>query len=248
MEIVGQVEIDDYCQKVLALRWPHVPKRFPQRRGVGDFGTNLQDTRRVSGHVTPRCAEQAGKAPANSKSQPRSIFNRNSPAPSNYWSVEPDVGRVVARYSIGSHTGGVDAHEICIQKASAKGVPQTDRLRTLREYQKSSKTSSQGTGKCSFCGHPVSGVPCEGPCSPWYLGKRQSEAEDLRCLREGVFSLLPQSDQDLRTRVLGNTRTLECEQTVASRADRLKLLGNGQVVQVVEWIGKKIIEFENAGK
>src|SRR3990167_7762691 len=26
MEIVGQVEIDDYCQKILNLRWPEVPK------------------------------------------------------------------------------------------------------------------------------------------------------------------------------------------------------------------------------
>lgn len=26
MEIVGQVEIDEYCQKILALRWPDVPK------------------------------------------------------------------------------------------------------------------------------------------------------------------------------------------------------------------------------
>ena len=26
MEIIGQVEIDDYCQKILALRWPEVPK------------------------------------------------------------------------------------------------------------------------------------------------------------------------------------------------------------------------------
>lgn len=26
MEIVGQVEIDDYCQKILKLRWPEVPK------------------------------------------------------------------------------------------------------------------------------------------------------------------------------------------------------------------------------
>lgn len=29
-----------------------------------------------------------------------------------------------------------------------------------------------------------------------------------------------------------------------STMDRLKLLGNGQVVQVVEWIGKRIMEFE----
>src|SRR3990167_9719495 len=26
MEIVGQVELDDYCQKILALRWPEVPQ------------------------------------------------------------------------------------------------------------------------------------------------------------------------------------------------------------------------------
>ena len=26
MEIVGQVEIDEYCQKILSLRWPEVPK------------------------------------------------------------------------------------------------------------------------------------------------------------------------------------------------------------------------------
>jgi DNA (cytosine-5)-methyltransferase 1 len=31
---------------------------------------------------------------------------------------------------------------------------------------------------------------------------------------------------------------------VANRVDRIKLLGNGQVVQVVEWIGKRIMEFE----
>lgn len=33
---------------------------------------------------------------------------------------------------------------------------------------------------------------------------------------------------------------------VANRVDRLKLLGNGQVVQVVEWIGKRIMEFNNS--
>ena len=33
MEIVGQVEIDDYCQKILKLRWPDVPK-WKDIRGV----------------------------------------------------------------------------------------------------------------------------------------------------------------------------------------------------------------------
>ena len=31
---------------------------------------------------------------------------------------------------------------------------------------------------------------------------------------------------------------------VTKRVDRLKLLGNGQGVQVVEWIGKRILEYD----
>ena len=34
---------------------------------------------------------------------------------------------------------------------------------------------------------------------------------------------------------------------IANRVDRLKLLGNGQVVQVVQWIGERIIEHSNHG-
>ena len=36
MEIVGQVEIDDYCQKILKLRCPDVPKRKDIRGVKGE--------------------------------------------------------------------------------------------------------------------------------------------------------------------------------------------------------------------
>ena len=40
IEVVGQVEIDTFCQKVLAKHWPHVPRKSDIMEVVGDeFGT-----------------------------------------------------------------------------------------------------------------------------------------------------------------------------------------------------------------
>ena len=49
MEIVGQVEIDDYCQKILKLRWPDVPK--------------WKDIRNVKTSELPKCDLRIGGFP-----------------------------------------------------------------------------------------------------------------------------------------------------------------------------------------
>ena len=159
---------------------------------------------------------------------------------SNWWAIEPDMGRVVARFSP-ELDGGLNAHEECLQEARRKGIPQTERLRELWQYQKSTKASSESP-RCSFCGHPLSALPCEGACRPWYLGQRVEEVEDMRCMREGILYLLSQSRQDLLKRVPINLGQEECSEEMASRVDRLRALGNAVVPQVAEWLGRQIIK------
>ena len=79
---------------------------------------------------------------------------------------------------------------------------------------------------------------------PWYLGARVSKAENVRCLREGVFSLLSFADQDLRARLPVGTGAPQCQQAMANRIDRLRALGNAVVPQVAEFIGRRIMALE----
>lgn len=55
MEIVAQVEIDDYCQKILKLRWPQVPK--------------WKDIKDVKGKELPNCDMLSGGFPCQDLSQ-----------------------------------------------------------------------------------------------------------------------------------------------------------------------------------
>jgi DNA (cytosine-5)-methyltransferase 1 len=157
----------------------------------------------------------------------------------DWWLVEPDVGRLAARLSNGLD-GGLSAHEGCIAKARSKGIPQTNRLRFLRQYIESTAASS-GPPRCAFCAHPMSSLPCEGGCSPWAMGPWRQEDQDLRCVREGLPELFAQSGQDLQQVMPIGDWQAEREQAVGNRVARLKALGNAVVPQIPEIIGKAIM-------
>jgi hypothetical protein len=150
------------------------------------------------------------------------------------------VGRVASRLSVGLD-GGLNAHESCLAKARAKGVPQTRRLQFLRQYLAATE-ASPGPPKCAFCGHPLSSLPCEGGCSPWAMGRWSEEDQDLRCLREGLPQLFAQSGQDMRQIVPCGNWQAEREQAVGKRIDRLRSLGNAVVPQIPEIIGRAIMQ------
>jgi site-specific DNA-cytosine methylase len=156
-----------------------------------------------------------------------------------FWAAEPDVGRVASRLPTGMD-GDLSAHQGCLTKARTAGIPQTERLRALRHHLATPEASSE-PARCHLCGHPLSALPCRGACAPWHLGSRGEEAEDLRCVREGLLGLLARQGQDLQPYLSFGTWTAKREQAMEDRADRLRGLGNAVVPQVAEHIGRMIM-------
>jgi len=289
MEIVGQVEIDEYCQKILNLRWPVVPKWRDIRDVKG--AEVLEKVGRVdliSGGFPCQDISTAGKGAGITgersglwkemlriicEVRPRYVLVEN---------VTALLGRGLGVVLGDLAESGYDCEWDCIP-ASAVGAPhQRDRVWIV----------AYTNGRGHLHGQPKIFSAKRGESA---LGKSFSNGGDER-IRNSTSQRLPdwaggsvgqpspltefeQSDgMGDAKKLLGygskhNGRSCkkgrgkisksgnsggnkkqslrEIERDfrgipygVASRVDRLKLLGNGQVVQVVQWIGERIMEFE----
>jgi DNA (cytosine-5)-methyltransferase 1 len=311
MEIIGQVEIDDYCQKILKLRWPDVPK--------------WRDIKSVTGtEVIERCGQPdiiSGGFPC----QDISVAGRGvgiTGARSGLWKemfriiceIRPRfvlVENVAALLSRGMGTVlgdlasiGYDCEWDCIP-ASAVGAPhQRDRVWIVANYVSrgcESKGELRGMDKipdrgsnitmpteesnlveiCPECGKGIWYTGEFWKCKCGWYGDFQPTIEDVadteserrretrkHCERSEertagggkICNANEQRFSDRPTKTIFKSKTNEgiersdwwavepdvgrVANGVANRVDRLKLLGNGQVVQVVEWIGKRIMELK----
>lgn len=226
MQIVGQVEIDDYCQKILKLRWPDVPK--------------WRDIRDVRGS---EALEKCGAVELISGGFPCQPFsfagNRKGKEDNRY--LWPEMFRVISEvkptYVIGENVFGI--------------------IRTALD-EVLSNLESIGYTSQSFV------IPACAVDAPhrrdrvWIVGysncfrrwKKTESRLDLESNSLDNWKREKSSNRSIQT----SSETFKWWETepgmgrvahgVANRVDRLKLLGNGQVVQVVEWIGKQIMRFE----
>ena len=252
MECVGQVEIDNYCQKILALRWPNVPK--------------WRDIKNVKGkEVLERCGTVdliSGGFPC----QPFSHAGkrRGSKDDRHLW---PEMFRVISEikpsFVLGENVSGIirtalddvllDLESIgytcqafVIPACAFDAQHRRDRVWILayRGYDRrgsKSRKQQKERPEITYPGSPGNVAdPNGGSWSVW---------------RHREFSKTPQNEKSRdylgrgeKEYVSGKRwptepRVGRVVDGITNRVDRLKMLGNGQVVQVVRWIGSKIVKF-----
>lgn len=308
MEIVGQVEIDDYCQKILKLRWPDVPKWTDIKNVRGEEVLKRCGTvDLISGGFPCQPFSVAGTREGENDSRhlwpemsriireirPRWVLAENVPgllSISDGW-VFGEVVRDLAE-------SGYCVEWDCIP-ASAVGAPhQRDRVWIVGyaehlgrngsengksdserndgdpqgkdEFRKSKRSSNArkndvadtSSGGCKQrpnksrkkCEEIGRSEPCFGGEALADTPSTRSEGYELQGQEKNgeVFSekefTLHRAPCSIRKskwwRIEPNVGRVA--HGVAKRVDRLKLLGNGQVVQVVEWIGKQIMRYDHS--
>lgn len=324
MKIVGQVEIDEYCQKILKKRWPKVPKR--------------RNIKRVKGHVMLRECGPIELISGGFPCQPFSVAGKRKGAADdrNLW---PEMFRIISEvrpaWVLAENVFGVlgfvesvvlpdlesagyEALSLCFP-AHALGAPhrrdrvwiiayspsERRRLSKIKESRRPetsefvddgekksladpnskrdkrinrnhSSTSSAGKGEgiriwskyrdqAGDGSKDLADAPCERGqrrrfSKPGKISKPSNGGQNVchaasKRLYAGALAGVHRGEKSAGTRheqfKRSNWWTVEpgvgrVAHGTPNRVDRLKLLGNGQVVQVVQWIGEKIMEFQFA--
>lgn len=274
MEIVGQVEIDDYCQKILKLRWPDVPKWTDIKNVRGEEviekcgridlvsgGFPCQDIS-VAGKRIGLEGERSGLWSEMwrlvHEIRPRFILIENVSA-----LLYSGLDRVLCDIA----TIGYDARWETFP-ASAIGAPHSRNRVWIIAYPNSKRydlwrddwekrqilqnknwDASQGEsewkrwiGGIGATGEDVgnsNGRDIQQNRFSWGTRKGLATFRN-RCEREIWNS--DKQESSLASTLSGVANGL------ASRVDRGRICGNAQVVQVVEWIGKRIMLIETQNR
>lgn len=213
MAVKWQVEIDDYCNRVLAKHWPDIP-RYRDVRTVGRH--NLESVDLICGGFPCQDVSVAGKrAGINGERsglwrefiriigelRPRFVLVENVPG----LFLDGGIGRVLGDLA----EVGYDA-EWSTVSACALDAPHTRERVFIVAYPKSkglSESSWARLDKAGFPGPQCHGLDARGDAGHWTT-------------EPGVGRMA---------------------HGVPGRVDRLRSLGNAVVPQVAEWIGRRIL-------
>ena len=239
MEIIGQVEIDDYCQKILSLRWPTVPKwrdicEVKSEVVRGTIGT--PDI--ISGGFPCQDISIAGNG--------EGIYGKRSGLWKEMFRLVCDLRPkyvLVENVAALLHRGlgvvlsdlssiGYDAEWQVISACQFGAAHSRERVFILAYPHSASREippilSWDGSTSTFFDKHKTEW------CKNWF---------GLSMGRKAVARLENEWEEGCP-----KPEFLRVVDGTPEYLDRLKLLGNGQVVQVVQYIGERIIEFELAG-
>ena len=305
MEIVGQVEIDDYCQKILKLRWPDVPKWKDIREVKGeDVIKTCGRIDVVSGGFPCTPFSTAGRRKGKDDNRylwpemfriiceikPRWVLAENVPG-----LLSISDGRVFGDVVRDLASCGYGVEWDCIPASAVGANHRRDRVWILGYAEHFGRDAAEVCGSVKAGGHngeKRTGEASESSGSSEQheelanangsgLLHGQTEIEPTKRRVDAQRELEPSGEDVADTRIEGlegRKKTIrqekgrECHTRyfgesscgkwrnsqwaiepcvgrvahgVANRVDRLKCLGNGQVVQVVEWIGKRIMDYQS---
>lgn len=250
MEIVGQVEIDKYCQKVLELRWPNVPK--------------WKDIREVKGkEILERCGGAIDLVSGGFPCQPFSTAGKQK-GESDERNLWPEMHRIIReikpRWVLAENVPGI------MSKITGWYIRTVFRDLAQSGYRvewdcipASAVGANHIRDRVWILAHTKGQPERTGLCQDESRGKRRGRPSHggstsaMAYTKRGVLEESRDSTANENRIAAGSWWAVEpgmgrMAYGIASRVDRLKLLGNGQVVQVVEWIGKQIMEFEKCRK
>jgi len=241
MTCAWQVEIDPYCQKVLAKHWPEV-KRYEDIREVG--ATNLDPVDLICGGFPCQPHSLAGKRQASDDERdlwgemfrvicevkPRWVLAENVPG-----LLSSEAGRFFGRVLRDLASVGYDVEWESIPASSVGAPHRRDRVFVVANSENMFSNGSNDYSRISMEREPIPeprdrcGKEDVADAKPsWDAEEQQGHAaiwEPARCGRWAV-------EPDVGRVANG----------VPSRVDRLRSLGNAVVPQVAEWIGKRILE------
>lgn len=235
MEIAGQVEIDDYCQKILNLRWPTVPK--------------WRDIRDVTGK---EIIEKCGKIDLISGGFPCPDFSAAGTGEGFkgkegqlFFQAIRVIGEIRPKFILLENVGGFNRFQ-------AEGFKYIEKLGYEYEYAYLNSLNwgtPQNRNRIFIFGIRGDSLPDSQQISRFQ--RRQGENIHSVCTNvensKGRWAY-PRHTKQGWSIEKDETRRSGKTNGNTNRLDRFRICGNGQSVKVVEWIGKQIIEFEKLSK
>jgi DNA (cytosine-5)-methyltransferase 1 len=246
MRVLWQVEIDEFCRKVLAKHWPDV-ERFADVRDCGAH--NLKPVDLVCGGFPCQPVSHAGKRKGDADERwlwpefyrvirelkPGRVLVENVPG-----LLSIDAGRLFGGILRDLASCGYDAEWDCIP-AAAVGAPHIrDRCfilahaRELRRDTRRPEQPLQGAGASSETRRDV--ADATGFRRTTSVNESRNDGQPVSAFQGGLLELGRAAEWWAVEPDVGRVAD-----GVPMRVQRLKGLGNAVVPQVAEWIGRRIL-------
>jgi DNA (cytosine-5)-methyltransferase 1 len=243
MEIRWQVEIDPFCQAVLAKHWPHV-KRYDDVRTVGAY--NLERVDVLCGGFPCQDISNAGKGEgidgkrSGLWAEYARLIRELRPRYAIVENVAALLGRGLGRVLGDLAACGYDAEWDCLPASAVGAAHQRDRL-WLVAYPTGSRggrlpvrqgRQNETALDAIWSGAHVADPDGAGLPFSWHAG----------ATRESAGRIFAGATVDRSRWWAVEPAVGRVAHGVPRRVDRLRGLGNAVVPQIVEWIGRRLME------
>ena len=225
MECRWQVEIDPFCQKVLAKHWPNV-RRYEDVREVGKH--NLEAVDIICGGFPCQDISFAGKGAG--------IEGERSGLWSEFYRV---ICELRPRYVVVENVAAllVRGMDVVLGELASCGYDAEWQVLSAAAF-----GAQHIRERVFILAYPKSANGARGHFSPYSgngTGRNSGGQPDADCSNAGTMASWQLERGDWQT---SQSPVLRVADGVPDRVDRLRALGNAVVPQVAEWIGRRIME------